>query len=78
MTFVIYARQDHYFEWNAEKGKTYIIKYEEGKGHNNQTVINLKRVWLEDAITGEFIQEITEWSTVRASTYTGAPLIIGI
>ena len=57
------------FEWQAEKGRKYQIKFEPGEGHNNSDVLNIKKVWIEDALSGEFVQEISGWSEIKQRIY---------
>lgn len=61
--------QTTHFEWKAEKGRKYQIKFEPGDGHNNMDVLNIERVWIEDALSGEFVQEISEWSEIKQRIY---------
>lgn len=54
------------FDWAAIKSKQYIVQFETGEGHDNVNVLNIKKVWLEDAITGEVIKDITDWSIKKS------------
>lgn len=65
-----------YFEWKAEKGKQYKINFEAGENHNNDDILDIKKVWLEDAVSGEFISEISNWSETQSIRFLGGPITI--
>lgn len=74
--YVVKAFKTRYFEWTAEKGKQYQIKFETGDSHNNDDILDVKRVWLEDAVSGAVIQEISNWSKTQKRHFQGGPVTI--